>query len=280
MNSTRGLNSALKQSWLKASGFSTPRRSHGSYSFYRDSPGCVPHVCVTSIIKITVEPNSAAWLLLNITAPAAISSFLSPFLMHSTTGIPPYLSPCPFICPAYYANVYPALLTLFETLFFAPTSACLLLRLLFKVTHQPPSLLPQCLHVLQCWQSHQLLLKLVLCNRKMHFAGTYWTQGVDQTQHSFPSHVREAFGWSRPILSSRLKYNTAEIYTFWTAVTHPGYFGSLGMSLTITYSKHALTHTHSILFPHTDFPIYLCRAIQGNSYLLHCLHFCSGLNIL
>lgn len=63
-----------------------------AYSSYWDSPGCVPHASITSTIKTTVEPNSAAWLLLNFTAPAAISSFLSPFLMLSTTVIPMFMS--------------------------------------------------------------------------------------------------------------------------------------------------------------------------------------------
>lgn len=63
-----------------------------AYSSYWDSPGCVLHASVTSTIKATVEPNSAAWLLLTITTPAAISSFLSPFLMLSTTVIPMLIS--------------------------------------------------------------------------------------------------------------------------------------------------------------------------------------------
>lgn len=71
---------------------SPPAILTAAYSSYWDSPGCVLHASVTSTIKATVEPNSVAWLLLNITAPAAISSFLSPFLMLSTTVIPMLIS--------------------------------------------------------------------------------------------------------------------------------------------------------------------------------------------
>lgn len=85
-----GLNSALTQPQVKPCCFDTPCHSHCSCP---DCPGYALHVPATSTIQTTGEPNVVQdiWCL-SVTAPAAISSFLSSFLMLSTTVIPMLIS--------------------------------------------------------------------------------------------------------------------------------------------------------------------------------------------
>lgn len=176
-----GLNSALTQPQVKPCCFDTPCHSHCSCP---DCPGYVLHVSATSTIQTTGEPNVVQdiWCL-SVTAPAAISSFLSSFLMLSTTVIPMLISmslhlPC-WWCQweLSFANF------ILNPVLLSHVSCKYLLSLLFRVTL--PIFTPQHLHVGQCWQSHQLHQSC--CSVMERCTDVVLTGHGEQLRHWIPS---------------------------------------------------------------------------------------------